>query len=77
MAARCWPQPTSMVSAMAEVLDDAALPSGAGTYYVEVTGDSTNAAQLYQLEMTVSESVQIFDDGFESSNTTKWSGTVP
>ncbi len=60
-----------------EELNDIALPSGAGTYYVEITGDGTDAAQLYQLEMTVSQSDQIFDDDFESSDTTRWSSTVP
>jgi len=60
-----------------EELNDIALPSGAGTYYVEITGDTTDVAQLYQLSMTVSPSDQIFTDGFESSDTTKWSSTTP
>jgi hypothetical protein len=37
-----------------EVLTDVALSSGSGTYYLEVTGDSSNAAQLYRLELEVS-----------------------
>jgi len=60
-----------------EVLDDIALPSGAGTYYVEITGDATNEAQLYRLSMTVSPSDQIFTDGLESGGTGIWSITVP
>jgi len=60
-----------------EVLDDVALSSGAGTYFVEITGDATDVAQLYQLSITVSPSDQIFTDGFESSDTTKWSSTTP
>jgi hypothetical protein len=60
-----------------EVLDDVALPSGAGTYYVEVTGDSADEAQLYELSMTVSPSDQIFAEGFESGDTTAWSSTTP
>jgi hypothetical protein len=60
-----------------EVLDDIALPSGAGTYYVEITGDATDAAQLYQLSMTVSPSDQIFTDGVETGDTTCWSSVTP
>jgi len=60
-----------------EVLDDIALSSGAGTYYVEITGDATDAAQLYQLSMTVSPSDQIFTDGVESGDTTCWSSVTP
>ena len=62
---------------VAETLVDIALPSGAGTYFVEVTGDSTNDAQLYELSMTVSPSDVIFTGDFESGGTTSWSSTVP
>ena len=60
-----------------EVLDDIALSSGAGTYYVEITGDATDVAQLYRLSMTVSPSNQIFTDGLESGGTETWSSSVP
>ena len=60
-----------------EELDYIALSSGAGTYYVEITGDATDVAQLYQLSMTVSPSDQIFTDGLESGGTGVWSSTVP
>ena len=60
-----------------EVLDDIALSSGAGTYYVEITGDATDAAQLYQLSIIVSPSDQIFTDGLESGGTGTWSSTAP
>ena len=60
-----------------EDLNDVMLLSGAGTYFVEVTGDSSDAAQLYELSMTVSPSDQIFAEGFESGDTTAWSSTVP
>ncbi len=60
-----------------EELDNIALSSGAGTYYVEITGDATDAAQLYQLSMTVSPSDQIFTDGVETGDTTCWSSVTP
>jgi len=60
-----------------EMLDDIALSSGAGTYYVEITGDATDAAQLYQLSMTVSPSKEIFTDGVETGDTTCWSSVTP
>jgi len=60
-----------------EVLDDIALPSGAGTYYVEITGDAADAAQLYRLSMTVSPSKEIFTDGLESGGTGGWSSATP
>jgi hypothetical protein len=60
-----------------EVLDDVFLTSGAGTYYVEVSGDSSNAAQLYSLSLTVSPSDQIFAASFESGDVDGWSGKVP
>ncbi len=39
---------------VAEVISGLALPSGAGTYFVEVSGDSADAAQLYELSLSVS-----------------------
>jgi hypothetical protein len=60
-----------------EVLEDVALSSGAGTYYVDVTGDSSDAARLYQLSMTVFPSDRVFGDGFETDDTSAWSATVP
>lgn len=60
-----------------EVLEDVALTNGAGTYFVEVTGDSTNDAQLYQLSMTVSPSDGVFAEGFESGDLSTWSSSTP
>ncbi len=61
---------------MAEMVVDVTLPSGAGTYFVEVDGDATNNVQLYQLDVTSDSSAAIFSDGFESGDTTSWSSTV-
>jgi hypothetical protein len=61
----------------AEVLEDVELTTVAGTYFVEVTGDSSDAAQLYQLSLTVSSLDLIFADGFASGDTTAWSSTTP
>jgi hypothetical protein len=60
-----------------EALDDVLLTSGAGTYYVEVAGDSSDAAQLYSLSLTVSPSDQIFTGNFECGDTTGWTETIP
>lgn len=60
-----------------EVLEDVVLTSGAGTYFIEVTGDSTDSAQLYQLSLTISSSTHIFSDGFQSGGTSSWSNAVP
>jgi hypothetical protein len=64
---------------VAEELEDIALPSGAGTYFVEVSGDATSLAQLYELTLTVSDLEQqdppgpnLFDDGFESGDCENW-----
>lgn len=62
---------------LSETLEEVVLTSGAGTYFVEVTGDSTDAAQLYQLSLTISSSTHIFSDGFQSGDTTKWSAAIP
>ncbi len=51
--------------------------AGGGTYYVEVSGDSSDEAQMYELSLTVSSSEQLFSDGFESNSTTSWSSSVP
>jgi hypothetical protein len=59
---------------LGEVLSDVALSDGAGTYYLEVNGDTTDAAQLYEIEIL--GDVSIFTDGFESGNTSAWSSTV-
>jgi len=58
-----------------EALDELQLP--AGQYYLEIFGDNSNAAQLYQLDVTVIEGLEIFTDGFESGNVTAWSASVP
>lgn len=60
-----------------EVLSGVTLWSGAGTYFVEVSGDSTDGAQLYQLSLTISSSTHIFADGFQSGTTTAWGGIAP
>lgn len=57
---------------VAETISGLVLPSGAGTYFVEVTGDSANEAQLYELSLSVSPSDSIFFDGFEGGNTNQW-----
>ncbi len=49
------------------------LASGAGEYYVEITGDATNSAQLLELSLSVSASLELFSDGFESGNLSAWS----
>lgn len=59
-----------------EVLSELTLPA-AGDYFIAVTGDSSNAAQLYRLELTLSETPAIFTDGFEAGNVSAWSVTVP
>ncbi len=56
-----------------EVLDNVSLPSGAGTYFVEVQNDGTNNVQLYQLDLNLDS---LFVDGFESGDTSAWSSTV-
>ncbi len=60
---------------MPEILGGVSLPSGAGTYFVEVDGDATNNVQLYQLDVV--SLALIFSDGFESGNTNAWSSSVP
>ena len=60
-----------------EVLTEVALSSGAGIYYVEIAGDATDAAQMYELALAVSASSSVFGDGFESGNTNAWSATSP
>lgn len=60
----------------AETLSELTLPA-AGDYLVEVTGDTSNEAQLYRLELTLGESPAIFTDGFESGNVSAWTVTVP
>lgn len=57
---------------VAETISGLALPSGAGTYFVEVSGDAADAAQLYELSLSVSPSDSIFTDGFEGGNTNQW-----
>lgn len=64
---------------VAEELNDVALSSGAGNYFVEVSGDATSLAQLYQLTLTVSDLEQqeppgpiLFDDGFETGDCGNW-----
>lgn len=58
-----------------EALSELQLP--AGQYFVEIFGDTSNEAQLYRLDLTVIEGLEIFTDGFESGNTAVWSGSLP
>lgn len=59
-----------------ESLSELMLPA-AGDYFIEVTGDSSNAAQLYRLDLTLAQTPAIFTDGFESGDVSAWSVTVP
>jgi len=61
----------------AEQLVGVDLTSGAGEYFVEITGDSTNSAQLLELGLTVSSSLEIFSSGFEVDGLNEWSGFSP
>ena len=54
-----------------------ALPSGAGDYFVRVDGDSTDSAQMYELELSLVLASAIFEDGFEDQNTEAWSRSWP
>jgi hypothetical protein len=60
-----------------ETLHGVTLSAGAGTYYVEVTGDTADSAQLYQLSLSIADPNHVFTDGFESDSTGAWSATVP
>jgi hypothetical protein len=48
-----------------------------GTEVLEVSGDSSDAAQLYSLSLTVSPSDQIFTGNFESGDAAEWTTAVP
>ena len=61
----------------AEQLMGVELPSGAGNYYVEITGDSTNSAQLLQLNLAITPTFEVFSDGFETGDYSKWNGHTP
>jgi hypothetical protein len=61
----------------AEQLMGVELPSGAGNYYVEITGDSTNSAQLLQLNLAITPTFEVFSDGFETGNLVMWGGHTP
>ncbi len=61
----------------AEQLVGIELPSGAGEYFVEITGDSTNSAQLLQLALAVTPTAEVFSDSFETGNLVRWSGHTP
>jgi hypothetical protein len=64
----------------AETLANVALPSGAGTYFVRVVPGSANAAQLYQLGVTIADVVppsdEIFSDGFDETTLSAWSASA-
>jgi len=63
----------------AETLANVALPSGAGTYFVRVLPGAANAAQLYQLSLTIGDVAPapdpIFSDGFDATSLSAWSAT--
>lgn len=61
----------------AEQLMGVELPSGAGEYFVEISGDSTDSAQLLQLSLAVTPTFEVFSDGFETGNLAMWSGHAP
>ncbi len=60
-----------------ETLDNVALPSGSATYYARVLAGPSNAAQLYDLSLSIDDVVpppdDIFSDGFEGSDLSAWS----
>ena len=60
-----------------ESLTDVLLASGAGTYFVRVGGGATNDAQLYQLDLAVVATNDVFADGFESGDESAWSSSTP
>jgi hypothetical protein len=60
----------------AEVLSGLTLPA-VGDYFLEVTGDTSNAAQLYRLDFSLADLPAIFTDGFEEGDTSGWSMTTP
>lgn len=61
----------------AEALSGVVLPHGAGTYYVRVLPGATNAAQVYDLGVTIGDGGvvpdDIFDDDFEDAIIGGWS----
>lgn len=60
-----------------ESLGNVALPSGAGSYFVRVSPGTSNAAQLYQLGLTIDDVAQlpddIFSDGLDDTTLDAWS----
>jgi hypothetical protein len=60
-----------------ETLAEVELPSGAGDYFVRVDGDSTDSAQMYEIELALVLASAIFEDGFEGQSTGAWSGSWP
>ena len=61
----------------AEALGNVVLPSGAGTYFVRVQPGTSNAAQLYQLSLTLGDTSalpdDLFSDGFDGPSLDAWS----
>ncbi|MBM4244622.1 MAG: matrixin family metalloprotease [Deltaproteobacteria bacterium] len=61
----------------AESLSDVVLPSGAGTYYLRVLPGTSNAAQIYDVALTIGDSGvmpdDIFADDFEDPALESWS----
>lgn len=63
-----------------ESLANVALPGGAGSYYVRVQPGTSNAAQLYQLAVTIGDVASmpddIFSDGFDAPGLDAWSSAT-
>ena len=45
--------------------------------FVRVDGDSTDSAQMYEIELALVLASAIFEDGFEGQSTGAWSGAWP
>lgn len=64
----------------AEATSSISLPSGAGTYYLRVLAGASNAAQVYDLGLTIGDGTvlpdDIFANDFEGLTLDAWSATV-
>ncbi|MEW6268222.1 MAG: matrixin family metalloprotease, partial [Thermodesulfobacteriota bacterium] len=64
----------------AETLANVALPSGSATYFVRVLPGTSNAAQLYDLGLTIGDVVPpsdaIFSDDFDGTTLAAWSSSA-
>jgi hypothetical protein len=53
-----------------EILNELALRSGAGTYYIRIRGDNIDQIQLYELSIAVQENIQDTPDDNSGTDTT-------